>query len=551
VCYTPRVDHRPRDGATLNTLPSFRWIVLRARLAAPFLLACAFFLFYSQPLWSSAPYHPSLTEADRLHHDDFRNFLAAGRGAFPKYSVGAHFLDWLAVEAMPDRFAPPWAVGDYIPISGMFSAWYHCLLAAIAPLLLFAILRRRVGVGLALFGMALFGLAPAMTYFSCNAGVNVPFLTFGLATLLCFDGWLRARSLRAAIGVGVFAALAFLYKEFFGLSLVMFPLVLWATRRDAGERVFSRAEVGRAVAATTTFVGLVFALSFEWRQPGVYLSHWSYFLDSGRALRVPLRMWLRDAPPLADWALNAMIGLVLTGSQTIWAGLLALFGLHESLIESRRRLWILALPLLPYAAVILFRYNLGYYPYRLPVLPFLCGAAAVGLAVTAESPRRAIRWLGRVAAAAALLSLATQSWLVHRDLANDPRLQVQRFVSALSQRAPLVIALVEGDRAVAPQFIGVRVLRYEVEPDSKPDSAPNVTVIEREKATAWLARAGLPSGDDNLRRLPALILGEAEKFTLARTFKNTRPFFQYRYGGLNGVYHVFLREDLLPDAPRF
>jgi hypothetical protein len=526
--------------------------VLRARIAAPVLLACAFFFFYSRPLWAPAPYHPSLIDRDRLHHADIPGFLATGRCPYAKYSVGARFLDWLAVEAMPDRLTPLSASGNYIIISGVRSAWYHCLLAAIAPLLLFAILRRRVRGDLALFGMALFGLAPAMTYFSCNAGVSLPFLTFGLATLLCFDRWLHARSLPAAIGTGVFAALAFLYKEFFGLFVAMLPLVLWATRRMAGERVFSRAELVRGALAVVAFAGLVFALSFEWRQPGVYLAHWSGYLRADRALKTAHRWLLHDPPPLADWALNAVIGLVLTGSQTIWAGLLGLMGLHESLIESPRRLWVLALPLAPYVFVVLFRYAQDFFPSRLPALPFLCGAAAVGLAVAAESPRRAVRWLGRLAATAALLSLATQSWLVHRDLATDPRLQVERFIGMLSQRTPLVVATIEEERAVAPQIIGARILRYEVEPYSTPDPphpAPNVMVIEQKKAHALLARAGLPTVGENLPRLPALVLGEDDKFVLARTFQNTRPFFQHDYGGLNGVYHVFLRQDLPVAAP--
>ena len=68
--------------------------------------------------------------------------------------------------------------------------------------------------------MALYGLNPAMIYWSCSAEGNMPFPFFGMAALTAFDHFARKQEMLFSVLTGLFSELSFVYKELIGFFML-------------------------------------------------------------------------------------------------------------------------------------------------------------------------------------------------------------------------------------------------------------------------------------------------------------------------------------------
>jgi hypothetical protein len=532
---------------------ALRWPRLLRYL--PAVLAVVFFLFYSYPFWSGMWFHKSTTEQDRLHHDLFLLFLHGEESGFFKYGVGAYVLDWPPVHALyeltereprfrdwrtPPKLRQSSFLPHYIERTGRLAGWYHCLLAALCAPLLYLILLPYLGRFSALLAALVCGLQPAFVRYAANAGQNISLVLFALLTLLALDRWRTRSSPGWAVLTGVFAACAFVNKEFFGYFMLAFPLVLWDRARKTETRWLSPHTVWLGVLALAAFVAVVAALSLVWLDPRLYLGHLkAYFVSAGAINPKWVDFWRPPTVSLTQYPALAWVGWAAT-LDSVPLLLLSAVGLYYAFAPKADRIWLLALPTAVYLVLVPVRYFHLNYPYLYLCLPFAAAAAAKGFAKLWSAGKWYWRAPAAALAALGLLQFAAVDGLMFHDMGDDVRVQVADFFNRM--HCPPGYSVGTFDTGVygpnnfgCGQLVGLNLQR--TAHGERAAESPDYLVLSGEQLGFVRARNAAMK-DAPLADAPRFLVEHGD-YQLLHTFENPRRFLVYRLNGFNDPYYLF------------
>lgn len=504
----------------------------------PYLLPIFFFIVYSHPLWSPRPIHPSLIEQDRLNHEIFDDYFADEEVHFFKYGPGAYFLDWIvaaplakSAEGVEDRIV-------YHNALGRVSAWYHCLLAALSVLLVFKIVRQYQSASQSIFATIFYGFCPAVAYWACSAGTNIPFLFFGLFALFALGKWVQNESCFWAVLCGLFSAFSLMYKEFFGLFMLVFPLLIWEeTRRDGRGLKIDGTFIGQGAAFFASFLIAFSFFSLLWKDTSLYMEHLSaYFGKIG--LEGPNDL-LEEPQSILLWIFPTAISLILIVSHSLPGAIMAVWGGRRIGRDKTERILLLLLPVAFYFVFFVVRYSGCNYPYLLVFVPLVAAAVSAGLKSASAHHNTTIKKIGIVFAYLALGAIALQTILMEIDIVSDPRIQVEQHFAVLAkgrQSADFSVAAITA-QGTGPRHYHTRRLTV-IEPkffdkDQLEKLQPDYLVVENSSVDAFLNSSGSDDAKDRVLMFPKL------EMRLLERFGNHRRFWKQNFNGLNSTFYIY------------
>ena len=528
----------------------------------PHFLAAFLFIFYSYPLWSGMRLHRSIADQDRLHHGQFLLFLRGEWRDFLKYGIGAHVLDWPPAHVLYELTEPRPEFRDwhsppvlnrsqlyfhYEQRTGRMSSWYHCLLGALCVSALYLILLPYLARGGALFAALVCGLQPAFVRHACNAGTNTPLVLFALLTLYAVERWRTRHSPAWAVAAGVFAACAFVNKEYFAFFLLPLPLLLWETAKKNDENFLTARTLWSGLAFAAAFLLATAAVSLMWLDPSLYLDHLkSYFTSIGALTVKRVSFWQPVDVPWWQYPLLVLAGIWQTSDSPPLA-LLAFVGLYFVFVPRAERIWLLAFPAATYFVFIPLRYNHLAYPYLFLCLPLAATAAAKSLVRALAAKNKFWPVAGTVLAAAGLLHFAATDVLMHRDMGDDVRVQAESFFRVRRCPPTYSVGVVDPGMYGLSDYGCGRLVALDpqaiVRGDKSPES-PDYLVVSGEQL-AYLRGHVEGLRDAPLAEAPSYLVARG-KYELLHVYENRRPYLVYHLNGFNDPQYLFRRVDTAP-----
>lgn len=350
---------------------------------------------------------------------------------------------------------------------------------------------RRAGYGAA----ALVGVGASLTYYAHTTNLDVPYLFWGLASLLAFARVVARNEPRRLRWSLVFAVLAVATKDqayaLFGLSLpIAFAVWAWLDRA-ATRAVWKELAAAAALAAAALLVAD--AIVFN---PSGFLARLRFLSGSASQDFVEYtRDWsgrlgvLRDAARFFDAQLPKP------------AALLFLLGfgvtLRAALAARARRGARLALALLPLLVAVSFTVLFNWVSLRtnarflMPQAILLSIYGGIAMEALGFAASKWLRYASRVAIAALLLAAVKSSVAVDATLLFDPRYEAEAWLREHVKAGQTIETY--GLNVYLPRFpAGAKVIRVGPEPIEGRNPMPGVIEVQdayeraAERETHWI-----------------------------------------------------------------